>query len=181
MNKKYSPHSLEEIARKAWAKFCYEDIVELSLQERKISFLFEAEEETITAEEMSEVETQAQEALNELEKAIQVASDVFGDDSNTVEYLKTLGDEIPQGETDLSGEEPKEAAKKIAQKAGSSAQIKKVIASINAAIKTFGSDLSKLPLEKMGQELQKLPDDAEVKLASGPASGKDLKENKIHR
>ena len=179
MNKKYNYLVLEAVARKAWQSLLYEDIVEHALLERKISFLFEAEEgvETITSDEMASVEEQAKEALSDLEGAIQIASEIFGDNSNTVKYLLSLEEEAPTETIDVSGDaDPQDIAKKIAQKTGTTAQIQKVVASISAAIKLFGEELTSLPLEKMGAELQKLPDDAEVKTDSGNVLGKDLKE-----
>ena len=179
MNKKYNYHVLETVARKVWFTLHYEEAVEASLLERKISFLFEAEGETQTTspKEMEEVEAQAQAAVSELDKAIQTANEIFGQGSNTTEYLMSLGEEISQEPLLFPPDsDPKDAAKKIAQKVGTSAQIQKVVSSMNAAIKYFGEESNKLPLDKLDAEIQKLPDEAEVKTASGNTTGKELKE-----
>ena len=173
MDKKYNLHVLETVARKSWNTLRYDDVIASALLERKISFLYEAEEvDAITPEELASVEEQSQEALSDLEAAIQLSNEIFGDGSNTTQYLMSLQSETPTEAIDVSSDEnPKDTAKKIAQKAGSTAQIQKVVASINDAIKIFGEKLAKLPLDAMGTELQKLPDESEVKLADGNMSG----------
>jgi len=180
MNKKYNPRVLETIARKAWLSLHYEDAVEMSLLERKISFLFEAEVEpakAVSEKDIENVDEQSQEALNDLEKAVQRADDIFGPGSNTTAYLMTLRDETPPQPLLFPPDtDPKDAAKKIAQKAGTTAQIQTVVSSMDAALSYFGKESSKLPIDQMNAEIQKIDDDAKIETTAGVASGKDIKE-----
>lgn len=175
MNKKQL-NFLEGVARKVWKQLHYEEVVEASLKERKILLLFEDADSTLSSEEVAEVEAQSDDALSELQKAIQTASDIFGSESNTVSYLKSLGDEVPDEKIDTSEDaDPRGTAEVVAKKAGSAAQIQKVIDSINSAIKTFGSELSKIPVDSMQTEIQKLPDETKIDTETGTILGKDLK------
>lgn len=154
----------ENISRKVMNHLSYAELIDESLTKGSLKPLVV---EAIEKKELENLEKLAQEASKDIEKTIQIATDMGF--SNTAEYLEGLKGELPGTFALVKlafGGDPKKAAEEIGKVTSVTSKLNLARDSFNDAVLLFGTELEKLPFaqEKSWEEFKAANADEDGKL-----------------